>query len=421
MDNSMKINATMVSFQGRDSVEKTDSFYLNGRYRHDYEIGSIQVSSELSSPEYLFSVSSGMDREGTEQRTPLSIARDMAKLQDGFRKHEGELETKLEQVKEHVQEINNIIHTMSLSNPEEAMKSKSFACILMSGGKAAALNMGKSKAYLYRNSNLTQIFSDAKRTDRLYKMGILTDEQARILSGGLNSMPETGNIQLQKSKAFELQSEDLFLLCSENINDFIDEQKISEVLDSKKDTEHIANSIIREALRRGADKCITVIAVRLEKTGSYEKSKPVFSRNFSQKLNNKRDGQNKKKENMGTFVAVLVSSAAIIGVLLMAYLLLFTKGRDDNSLVPVTSQAAQITDQPSTQGTADTTNQDGEKDSQDGSDTDHPKTYTVKSGDTLQGISVKCYGTVNKYKDIMKANNISDPDSISIGQELTIP
>ncbi|MEP7145683.1 MAG: LysM peptidoglycan-binding domain-containing protein [bacterium] len=49
------------------------------------------------------------------------------------------------------------------------------------------------------------------------------------------------------------------------------------------------------------------------------------------------------------------------------------------------------------------------------------KTYVVKSGDTLSKISKEFYGDANKYMDIAKANDISNPDKINVGQELKIP
>lgn len=54
---------------------------------------------------------------------------------------------------------------------------------------------------------------------------------------------------------------------------------------------------------------------------------------------------------------------------------------------------------------------------------DTAKTYVVKSGDTLSKISKEFYGDSNKYMDIFNANKdkLSDPDKISVGQELKIP
>ena len=49
------------------------------------------------------------------------------------------------------------------------------------------------------------------------------------------------------------------------------------------------------------------------------------------------------------------------------------------------------------------------------------QTYTVKSGDNLSKISHRFYGSPNHYSKIAEASNISDPNKIQVGQQLTIP
>lgn len=48
------------------------------------------------------------------------------------------------------------------------------------------------------------------------------------------------------------------------------------------------------------------------------------------------------------------------------------------------------------------------------------KTYTVKKGDTLWAIAKKELGDGQKYKDLAKLNNISDPNKIQVGQVLKL-
>ena len=47
--------------------------------------------------------------------------------------------------------------------------------------------------------------------------------------------------------------------------------------------------------------------------------------------------------------------------------------------------------------------------------------YTIKSGDNLSKVSKLFYGNANKYEQIAKANNLSDPDKIQVGQEIQVP
>lgn len=49
-----------------------------------------------------------------------------------------------------------------------------------------------------------------------------------------------------------------------------------------------------------------------------------------------------------------------------------------------------------------------------------PKTYTVKSGDTLWAICKKELGDGSKYPEIAKLNNISNPNLIRVGQVIKL-
>jgi nucleoid-associated protein YgaU len=47
--------------------------------------------------------------------------------------------------------------------------------------------------------------------------------------------------------------------------------------------------------------------------------------------------------------------------------------------------------------------------------------YSVKSGDNLSKISNRFYGSPNHYSNIAAASNISDPNKIQVGQQITVP
>ena len=48
-------------------------------------------------------------------------------------------------------------------------------------------------------------------------------------------------------------------------------------------------------------------------------------------------------------------------------------------------------------------------------------TYVVKSGDTLMKIAKEQLGDANRYMEIAKLNNISDPDLIYPGEKFELP
>ena len=51
------------------------------------------------------------------------------------------------------------------------------------------------------------------------------------------------------------------------------------------------------------------------------------------------------------------------------------------------------------------------------------KIYVVQSGDTIEKILIRFYGQYSKLSEagLLKANNISNPNKLSVGQELIIP
>lgn len=61
------------------------------------------------------------------------------------------------------------------------------------------------------------------------------------------------------------------------------------------------------------------------------------------------------------------------------------------------------------------------KEEQDAVNAQVAKTYVVEKGDTLMSICKKTYGDVLKYKEVMKANDLDDPDKIYVGQEIKLP
>ena len=49
------------------------------------------------------------------------------------------------------------------------------------------------------------------------------------------------------------------------------------------------------------------------------------------------------------------------------------------------------------------------------------QSYTIKSGDMLSKVAQHFYGNGNLYPEIVKANNLKDPNNVPIGTTLQIP
>ncbi len=60
---------------------------------------------------------------------------------------------------------------------------------------------------------------------------------------------------------------------------------------------------------------------------------------------------------------------------------------------------------------------------QDDSTAANNEVYTVKSGDTMEAILIRFYGSYSKEKEslVLKTNNLDNPNKLSIDQKLVIP
>ncbi len=106
--------------------------------------------------------------------------------------------------------------------------------------------------------------------------------------------------------------------------------------------------------------------------------------------------------------------AGAIAMLIMTTLLSFsiqTKGAKDIDVAPAPIEKAKLTFIPADKSEQAPVAKTGSEN------------YTVKSGDTLEGIIIRFYGKfdLSKVEKIKQANQMANPNNLQIGQSLIIP
>lgn len=430
MDNQIKVNVSSVSYAGRGYSDNDDNFYINGRYMYEHEMENIQVTTDCISNDHIFAVSDGLDRAATEKRPSISMVKELKKFQDQLNVKNGDFDSRVSLIKERLEETNNIIYSMSLNdssrNPLIGEKETSFGSIFISEGKAVALNIGKSRAYLFRDGIFKQLTGDQKKSDKLLKMGIITNEQANILTGKFGIPMEDSKIGIQKSEVINVKAGDLFMLCTDGLINVLDEEKISEIVSIHKEIGLISNMLVKEALKYGSKDNITVLVIKVELNNSLEKTK-TSNEEFPTKRVILRGNKKSHKSLMMITAAIVVILLAGATVIWASMNLFSNNSKDPGPPLVSDSTALTVDDQDhtnvdTTSGIEDTQTNSTDTDALE-SDTDDSdlETYTVKEGDTLQKISKKYYDDPEKYDIIMEKNKITNPNQIQIGQVLIIP
>lgn len=477
MDNTnlIKINASVVSCIGSEPVANEDNFYMNGRFMFDHETDNIQVSIDSVKPEFVFSVTDNMDKSIPDKSIPdkslaISAVKELKRLHDTVLDNK-DIASTAKSISDKLDEVNNLLYSVSLGNTEGKAKKASLSCLLLSKGEAIVLNIGSCRAYLFRGEKLKQITSSNKMAERLLKSGIISGEQTAELIKHFDSTGDGINTSVKKSDVIKLETGDIFLLCSNGLIDNIDDDKISKILLSDDSTEKISNSLIREAYKIGKSDNMTALVVRIDNTGrdklmeiqenEYEEEPRRFASSIARPMMIPPRAANRRKRMIYRIVITIAACFLAVGMTYGGYRLLVNASRADDTGYEFDETGYEETDTNKEEhsNNIETTNDeeeslepDGENEDKDPDEKDDPvkpvepdntdvpakpddsKTvnngvlqpdgsylYKVQSGDTLQKISLQFYGSRMKYEAIMEANGLTNPNQLKLNQELKIP
>lgn len=144
------------------------------------------------------------------------------------------------------------------------------------------------------------------------------------------------------------------------------------------------------------------VYVRPEKPQDKEKELDMLWQNF--KVNQKSD------RSPNVYLATGFIAGAVVMLVLTVLISFTAKGINsarENSIAPAKTENTSLNFIPSSGSDVSVNNE----------------FYTVQSGDTIEAILVKFYGSYSKEKEalILKTNNMTNPNKLNIGQQLIIP
>jgi protein phosphatase len=137
--------------------------------------------------------------------------------------------------------------------------------ILLSGDRVAALNVGDSRCYLVRDGGLTQITKDDTYVQALVDQGVLTpDDARRHPQRALVTQAVQGGPFRPAGRMVPVRVGDRFLLCSDGLSDYVEDEVIATTLRSYPDRQVCAAELIARTLEAGAPDNVSVIIADIE-------------------------------------------------------------------------------------------------------------------------------------------------------------
>ena len=264
----LTIDTVAASNVGNVRCNNEDNFFINSRTLDLSAKGTVLVSDKADSG--LYAVCDGM---GGEAFGEVASAIAVNAMHEHFTKlHEQNLSFD-EMIKSYSKETNARICDEITRNDGKRIGT-TFAILYINNNIARVCNIGDSRVYLLRKSQLSQLSQDHTQVKRLMDMGILTSDKARThpdrhkLTQHLGIFPDEMVIEPYVGESIFITNNDIFLICSDGLSDMLCDNEIESIMNQYSNPQDIAEKLVEAALVNGGKDNVTVIISTINESKS---------------------------------------------------------------------------------------------------------------------------------------------------------
>ena len=171
-----------------------------------------------------------------------------------------------------VQSANSQIHSLSQHDSSRSGMGTTLTAALVDGDEISIGHVGDSRAYRFRDGELSLLTSDHSLVEELRRQGRLTEEEAEthpqrsIITRALGPESEVEVDTLTVSG----RPDDVYLICSDGLTTMVKDAKVREILAESSSLDEATTWLVNEANEAGGRDNITVVAFRLEEGEAQE-------------------------------------------------------------------------------------------------------------------------------------------------------
>lgn len=255
----MHIRAYACTHEGRIRANNEDNFFVCGKYKENTAINRIYTSQKNAYEEYLYAVCDGMGGIDCGEVASLVAVKQIYQCcnKEKF------------SLKDCVFKCNTAVCNEMEKSGGVKMGS-TLAALYIKENKAAVCNVGDSRVYKFSKNALVQLSKDHTQVNRMLNLGAITAEQAlthpsrHTLTQHLGIFEEEMLISPFVSEMIEINSGDMFLLCSDGLTDMLTDNEISDILHRHKSLKAAAGELCKAAFEHGGRDNITIVLVRAD-------------------------------------------------------------------------------------------------------------------------------------------------------------
>lgn len=165
-----------------------------------------------------------------------------------------------------VDNANRAIFGAANSNPTYAGMGTTLVLGVFRSGRLLMGHIGDSRGYRLRDGTLTQITKDHSLLQEQIDAGILTPEQAQYAANKNLVTRALGveDLVLMETHLHEMQSGDIYLMCSDGLSDMLRDQRIAEVMAAHTSLPDMGAALVAAANDAGGRDNIAVVLVRAQ-------------------------------------------------------------------------------------------------------------------------------------------------------------
>lgn len=162
------------------------------------------------------------------------------------------------------------------ANPDLDGMGTTLTALLFSGTRVGLCHVGDSRAYLFRDGEISQITRDDTFVQALVDEGRITADQAHSHPQRSLIMRALTGTEVEPTLTMrEARAGDRYLLCSDGLSDVVSEETIGDTLGSVESPSGCADRLIELALRSGGPDNVTVVVADVVDT-EFGESRPIL-------------------------------------------------------------------------------------------------------------------------------------------------
>ncbi|MGV3580864.1 MAG: Stp1/IreP family PP2C-type Ser/Thr phosphatase [Methylophilus sp.] len=165
-----------------------------------------------------------------------------------------------------VNTANNAIFQVSREQAQCAGMGTTLVLSVFIDNKVVIGHIGDSRAYLFRNHDLTQLTNDHSVLQEQLDSGLLTAEQAKFVTYKnfvTRALGVESEVDLELS-TFDVAIGDIYLLCSDGLTEMVEDDELRTILIENSDNlAHAANTLVQKANQHGGKDNISVILIEV--------------------------------------------------------------------------------------------------------------------------------------------------------------